>query len=379
MKKYLKAKQIILENEILKNKFLEIENGKISNIVDNIPNNTKYEDYSNYTISAGFVDTHIHGMVGHDIMDATKEGLLAISKAASKVGVTSFLPTTLTASNEDTEKAIKNISDNYKEAQGAKIQGIFLEGPFFAEKFKGAQNPSFFKNPDIDLLKKWNTLAQDLSIKIAVAPERDGAMEFIKQAKEIGIYIALGHSDATYEQAKEAVDNGANIFVHTYNAMSPLHHRNPGMVGAALTLNNVFAELICDGHHVHPAAADVVIRMRKPSSVVLVTDCMSATSMPDGDYKLGEFDVKVSNGTARMNDGNLAGSILLLKDAVKNVISWGIAEPIEAIKMATIVPARSVGIDDVCGKIEIGRYADLVILDEEYNLVCTYINGDIVE
>lgn len=379
MKKYFKVKKIFLENEILENKFLEIENGKMGDILDFIGENEKYIDYSDCYISPGFVDTHIHGMVGHDIMDATRESLLEISKAAGKVGVTAFLPTTLTASNEDTKKAIENISKNYKDAKGAKILGIFLEGPFFSEKFKGAQNPIYFKNPNLDLLLEWKESAGVLPIKIAVAPEKEGAMEFIKKAKELGFFIAIGHTDATYEQAKEAVENGANIFVHTYNAMSPLHHRKPGVVGAAFTLKNVFAELICDGHHVHPVSAEILIKTRTPESVALVTDCMSATLMLDGEYKLGEFDVIVENGTARMKDGNLAGSILLLKDAVKNVISWGIASELEAIKMATIVPAKSVGIDDRVGKIEKGRDADFVILDKEFNLKATYINGELFE
>lgn len=379
MKKYLKANKIILEKKIAYGKFIEIENGIISGIFDRIPNDAEYIDYSNYTIAPGFVDTHIHGCKGHDIMDATEEGLLEISKAVAKVGVTTFLPTTLTASVEDTNKAIENISQNYKKVSGAKIGGIFLEGPFFCEKYKGAQNPAYFLDPDFEILKSWKEIAGDLPIKIALAPERKGSMDFIKKAKESNFTIALAHSDATYEQAKEAVDNGASIFVHMFNAMSPLHHRNPGMVGAGLSIKDVFAELICDGHHVHPAAAQVVVNAKSKDYVALITDCMSATLMPDGEYKLGEFDVKVENGTARMNDGNLAGSILLLKDAVKNVVKWGIANEFDAIQMASLTPAKSVGIDDKCGIIAAGRCADLNILDENLELVATYINGEIVE
>lgn len=374
--KYIKAKSIVLEDGIKDDVILEIKDGKIHAILDHLPKGVDFIDHSEHIVAPGFVDTHIHGMVGHDIMDATKEGLLAISKAAARIGVTSFLPTTLTASVEDTDQAIRNVAKNHQEVQGAKVRGIFLEGPFFAEKYKGAQNPLHFKNPRFDLLKHWVELADGLPIKIAVAPELEGSTDFIRKAKEIGVTIALGHTDATYDQAKEAVENGASIFVHMYNAMSPLHHRNPGMVGAGLTLKDVFAELICDGHHVHPAAAQVVVGMRKPSSTALVTDCMSATCMPDGDYKLGDFDVKVAHGTAKMENGSLAGSILLLKDAVKNVVAWGIATPFEAIQMATLTPARSVGIDDVCGKIAIGYAADLAVLDEKLDLVATYLNGE---
>ena len=377
MKKYLKAKKIFLEDRVVEDKFLELENDKFGNILDVLPSDATFIDYGEYYLAPGFVDTHIHGMAGYDIMDSTREALLEISLAVAKTGVTSFLPTTLTASDEDTALAIKNIADNYKDVKGAKVQGIFLEGPFFCEKFKGAQNPTFFKNPSMELLKKWHDIANNLPIKIAIAPEREGAMEFIKKASKMGIYVALGHSDATYEQSKEAVKNGASIFVHTYNAMSPLHHRKPGMVGAALTLENVFAELICDGHHLHPVCADIVVKMRKPDSVVLVTDCMSAGAMPEGEYKLGEFDVTVKDGTARMKDGNLAGSVLLLKDAVKNVVNWGIASESDAIKMATTVPAKSVGIDHIAGKIERGRSADFVVLDKNFDICFTYIDGEI--
>lgn len=379
MEKYIKAHKIFLEDRVQENVFLEIIDNKFGEILTALPNGESYIDYGEYFIAPGFVDTHIHGMVGHDVMDATREGLLAISEASAKIGVTSFLPTTLTASSDDTKRAIENIAKNYTDVRGAKVQGIFLEGPFFAEKFKGAQNPNYFLDPNIELLREWKDCAKNLPIKIAIAPERNGSMEFIKKAKEMGVYVALAHSNATYEQAKEAVDNGASIFVHTYNAMSPLHHRMPGMVGAALTLKDVFAELICDGHHVHPVSAEIVVKMRKPSSVALVTDCMSAGCMPEGKYKLGEFDVTVKDGTARMNDGNLAGSILLLKDAVKNVISWGIASELEAIQMASIVPAKSVGIDNVAGKIEKGRAGDFVVLDKNFDLVATYIDGELFE
>lgn len=374
--KYIKAKSIMLEEKILTGGILEIQDGKISAILEELPEGADFIDHGEHILAPGFVDTHIHGMVGHDIMDATKEGLLAISKAAARVGVTSFLPTTLTASVEDTDKAIVNIAKNHHEVRGAKVRGIFLEGPFFAEKYKGAQNPIHFKNPQIDLLSHWMELAEGLPIKIAVAPELEHAQKFIREAKNLGAHIALGHTDATYDQAKEAVENGASIFVHMYNAMSPLHHRNPGMVGAGLTLPDVFAELICDGHHVHPAAAQVVVGMRTADSTALITDCMSATCMPDGDYKLGDFDVKVSNGTAKMTNGGLAGSILLLKDAVKNVVEWGIATPFEAIRMATLTAAKSVGIDHICGKIAVGYAADFVILDEQLDLIATYLDGE---
>ena len=372
---FIKSKYIVLENRVLENGALEIDEGKIKAILESSENIKECVDYGDSIIGPGFVDTHIHGYSGHDVMDGDAEGLKIISNEILKIGVTSFLATTLTDTTENLNKTVKVIGDNKESCKGAKIKGIFLEGPFFSLKYKGAQDPDCFSNPDIEKLKKWQELSGALIKKIAIAPELEGSEEFIKEAKKIGVYVAIGHTDASYDQAKSAVDAGANIFIHTYNAMSPLHHRNPGVVGAALTLDNVYAELICDGHHVHPAAADVVLKCRGSESVALITDCMMAGGMGDGNYKLGHFDVKVEDGTARLKSGNLAGSILKLKDGLKNVINWGIASPFEAIQMASLVPAKSVGIDDVCGKIEIGRDADLVVLDKNYDLEAVYLDG----
>ena len=372
---FIKSKYIVLEDRVLENGAIEVENGKIKSILESSENLSDCVDYGDSIIGPGFVDTHIHGYSGHDIMDKDAEGLKVISKEILKIGVTSFLPTTLTDTVENLNEAVKVVGDNKDNCDGAKIRGIFLEGPFFSLKYKGAQDPDCFTDPDIEKLKKWQELSGGLIKKIAIAPERAGSEEFIRQAREIGVHVAIGHTDATYDQAKAAVDAGANIFVHTYNAMSPLHHRNPGVVGAALTLDDVYAELICDGHHVHPVAADVVVKCRGCESVALITDCMMAGGMKDGNYKLGHFDVKVEDGTARLKSGNLAGSILKLKDGLKNVISWGLASPFEAIQMASLVPAKSVGIDDVCGKIAVGREADLVVLDSNYDIEAVYLDG----
>ena len=303
-------------------------------------------------------------------MDKSDEGLRSICRDILKAGVTSILPTTLTASEDDIMEVVRIVKDN-KDAYGAKIQGIFLEGPFFTEKHKGAQNPSYFL--------KWQEIAGGMIKKVALAPELEGSEEFVQKAREMGIYVALGHSDASYDEAKSAVDAGANIFVHTYNGMSGLHHRNPGMVGAAMTLEDVFAELICDGHHVHPVAADVLIRSRGYESVALISDCMMAGGMPVGKYKLGDYNVVLDGETVRLKEGNLAGSVLKMRDAVKNLVKWGITSPFEAIQMGTQVPAKSVGIDNVCGVIEEGRAADILVLDDEFSIVDVYLNGEKVD
>lgn len=366
------ADYIILEDKVLENYYMEVKKGKIKSFSKEEPET--YE-YLGEIIAPGLVDTHIHGYHGEDIMNAKKGALEIISKGLLEMGVTSFLPTTLTDSTERLNQACKVIGQEYKDVTGAKIRGVFLEGPFFTEKYKGAQNEKYMSDPDIEKLKKWKELSDGLVNKIAIAPERDGVIDFIHKANAMEIAVALGHSDASYEQAMDAVNEGANIFVHTYNGMSGLHHRNPGMVGAAMN-SDAISELICDGHHVSPSSANVLMNAKGRDKIALITDCMSAGGMADGDYKLGEFDVIVENGTARLKEGgNLAGSILKLKDAVKNVVNWQIADAFEAIQMASLIPAKSVGIDNVCGKLKVGYDADFIVLDENLDLKSTYIDG----
>ncbi|MDD7306064.1 MAG: N-acetylglucosamine-6-phosphate deacetylase [Peptoniphilaceae bacterium] len=370
---FYKADYIILEDNVLENYFMEVENGKIKSFSKK---EVKDFEYIEGIVAPGLVDTHIHGYKNKDIMDAEKGALNVISEGLLECGVTSFLPTTLTDTKENLNKAVKVVGEEYQAVKGAKVRGIFLEGPFFTEKYKGAQNEAYMSDPDIESLKEWKKLSKGLVNKIAIAPEREGASDFIKACNAMGVYVALGHSDASYDQALAAIDAGANIFVHTYNGMSPLHHRNPGMVGAAMNTDSI-SELICDGHHVNPAAAEILMNVKGRDHIALITDCMMAGGMPDGDYMLGEFPVKVEGGTARLKEGgSLAGSILKLKEAVKNVCDWDIASIFEAVQMASLVPAKSVGIDDVCGKLKVGYDADFVVFDYDMNLLRTYLNGE---
>ena len=376
MSVYLYAKSIILEDTERANAYLEIkDDGTFGAILEEKPEGTII-DYSAYHLAPGLVDTHIHGYASHDVMDNDFEGIKVISEGLLSCGVTSWLPTTLTDSVENLDAVCETIGQHAGQETGAKIQGIFLEGPFFTEKYKGAQNPKYMSDPSIEKLDKWHRLSQGLVNKIAIAPERQGVKEFIEFANSKDIRTALAHSDATYQEAKEAVDAGANIFVHVYNGMSGLHHREPGMVGAALNLNNVYAEMICDGHHVHPAAAEVVVKARGPEETVLITDCMRAGGMGEGLSRLGEFEVVVKDGTARLKDsGSLAGSILELIEAVQNVLAWGLVSLPDALRMASLAPAKSVGIDHVCGLIAEGRPADLIVVDDAGQLIATYLDG----
>lgn len=378
MSKFYKAGSIILEDEVVTNAYLEVkEDGTFGGIHESINENEDVVDYSNYTVAPGLVDTHIHGYVGHDVMDVDFDGLNEISEGLLSCGVTSFLPTTLTDSTENLNAACALIGERYEDVSGAKIRGIFLEGPFFTEEHKGAQNPKYMGDPSIEKLDKWNNLSKDLVNKIAIAPERDGVKEFIEFANSKEIRTALAHSSATYVEAKEAVDAGANIFIHTFNGMSGLHHREPGMVGAALSLKDVYAEVIADGHHVHPAAIDVVIKARGKDETVLVTDCMRAGGQGEGDSMLGEFEVLVQDGAARLKSNHsLAGSVLELIQGVQNIVEWDLGNVADAINMASLNPAKSVGIDNVCGKIAAGYEADFIVIDEAATLQATYLNGE---
>lgn len=375
---YYKAKQLILADRILDHAYLGVKDGKICEITQTMPSSEKADvkDYSQAIISAGLVDTHIHGYHQADVMDNSEEALKTISQGILEMGVTSWLATTLTSSTEALNDVCETIGNSYQRMPGAKIQGIFLEGPYFTEKFKGAQNDKYMSDPSIDQLKHWHDVSGHFIKKIAIAPERQGVEEFIQAAKDLGIYVALGHSDATLAQAQTAVNAGANIFVHVYNGMRGLHHREPGMVGAAMTIPNVFAELIADGHHVHPMAARVVAKMRGSQETVLITDCMRAGGIGDGDSYLGELTVMVKDGQARLVEGgNLAGSVLNLMDGVTNMVQWDNATLADALRMASYAPAKSVGLEEVCGQLKVGMPADFIVLSKQGQLQATYVDG----
>lgn len=378
MKTYIYAKNFYFEDEVKGAGYLAIEeDGTFGEYSIQAPSDAKeIISYPDFSIAPGLVDTHIHGFLGHDVMDNDVEGLRVISEGLPSCGVTSYLPTTLTASRELLNDVCETIGKHADTLGGAKIRGIFLEGPFFCEKHKGAQNPKYMGDPKTEILDEWQSKANGWVKKIAIAPEREGTVDFVKHAKQHDIYVALAHTDASYEQCKTACDAGANIFIHTYNGMRGLHHREPGVVGAALTLKDTFGELICDGHHVHPVAAQVVMDCKGRHKTALITDCMRAGGLGECESMLGEFEVIVQGGTARLKEGgSLAGSILELYQGVKNVVNWGIATPHEAINMASLVPAQSVGIDDVCGRIRKGYAADFIVLNDQLDLQATYLDG----
>ncbi|WP_077328806.1 N-acetylglucosamine-6-phosphate deacetylase [Virgibacillus siamensis] len=377
MTHFIKADRFLLENEEKTNGYLQVNDNRFGVFVDAVPEDATVVDWSGYTIAPGLFDTHIHGINGHDIMDGTVDAVQGISKAILPLGVTRFLPTTLTSSKEDLNAAISAVRNAVQRGlAGAQSEGIFLEGPYFTEKHKGAQNPGYFRDPNYEEFREWQQLAEGSIVKIALAPERDGALEFICAVGDDGVLPSLAHTDADFDTCRRAVDAGARNFVHLFNGMSGLHHREPGVAGAALIDGRAFAELICDGHHVHPEVAALAART-KEDKLSLITDCMRAGLMPDGDYQLGEFPVVMKDGIARTETGSLAGSTLKLVDGVKNLYVWSGKPLYEVWHRASLSPAASLGREDVLGSIADGKLADYVVMDEDISIQAVAVAGEI--
>lgn len=378
MNYYIKADRYLMEKEERTNDYLVVTDGRFGSFVESPPTDAEVIDWSGYTIAPGLFDTHIHGINGYDVMDGTVEAVQQISKAILPLGVTRFLPTTLTSSKEDLDQAIKSVQKAVEIGlPGAQSEGIFLEGPYFTGKHKGAQNPIYFNDPDIAEFYYWQEIAGETIVKIALAPERAGAMEFIRSVSEKGVLASIAHTDASYDCCIQAVEAGARNFVHLFNGMSGLHHREPGVAGAALTVQEAYAEMICDGYHVHPDVASLALRI-KGDKLMLITDCMRAGLMPDGNYHLGELLVVMQDGAARTETGSLAGSTLRLVDGVKNLQKWS-GNPLPEIwHLGSLSPAKSLGIDTELGSIQSGKLADYVVIDHDLQVKATAVNGEIV-
>lgn len=380
----IKSDRLVLPGNEDGEGYLLVRDGVIEGVSTQAPDGVRVVDRSGCWVAPGFVDTHIHGFVGHDVMDCDPAGVNAVCEQLVRHGTTSWLATTLTASVEQTGEACASVAAAVR-AQGGgfvgtRTQGIFLEGPFFTEEHKGAQNPRYLIDPSVDVLDGWQREAEGLIVKSALAPEREGTWEYVRAMAERGVTVALGHTSATYEQCLAAVEAGARVFVHTFNGMDDLLHRAPGPVGCAMVTPNTYSELICDGMHVDPVACRALTCAKGWEHVALITDCLACGGMPDGDYFLGELPIELRGGAAYLKDaGNLAGSTLTLAEAVRNVVSWGMASASQALRMASEIPARSVGLDGRCGLIASGCPADLVVMDERLELVETYLGGRIVE
>jgi N-acetylglucosamine-6-phosphate deacetylase len=324
-------------------------------------------------IAPGFIDVHVHGGDGADFMDASSEANARILAFHAKHGTTTLMATTLSASRHDLQAAVEAIAATSPE-EGAAIAGIHLEGPFINAARAGAQNRESIRPPDIHELAALISEAPRMRWMITIAPETEGSHQLISHFRE-RVLFSIGHTNANHAEAVAALDWGASHFTHLFNAMTPFGHREPGVVGAALASGDATAELIADGVHVHPAALWIAARMM-PYRIALVTDAIRACGLDDGVYKLYEHDVTVGDGTARLADGTLAGSVLTMDRAVKNMVELA-GLPIEyVLPLATSVPAQIAGVADRKGKIEVDYDADLVVLDERLDLERVVVRGD---
>ena len=330
----------------------------------------------------GYVDTHIHGFYNHSTTDNDPEGIDISSTELARRGTTSWLPTTFTDGVEQIKDACAAIAQADEgrgpDFCGARIQGIYLEGPFFTMKHVGAQNPAYLIDPSEEVFDQWQEAAGGRIVKSAMAAERDGAAAYAAALNAKGVVTSIGHSDATYDECIAAINAGASCFTHTYNGQRGLHHREPGVVGAAMSTPETYAEIICDGKHVNPAAIKALLQAKAGS-----TRCSSPTAWlrrhARGSYTSGGMDVIMKDNLCWLADGkSIAGSVLTLAQGVKNIVDWGIASADIAIRMATEVPARSAHIEDKCGSIMPGRDADFVVFDHELTLVETYVGGQSV-
>ncbi|ELL0577421.1 N-acetylglucosamine-6-phosphate deacetylase [Vibrio cholerae] len=326
----------------------------------------------------GLLDSHVHGSKGCDVMDATHESLNTLSLYFASLGVTAFVATTVTAPVAKIRAALTQVAKSKQEGvAGAEILGAYLEGPYFTEKNKGAHPTQWFRELALEELDDWVSYSDNQLLKVALAPEKSGALEAIRYLDAHGVKVMLGHSDASYDQVQLALDAGAKGIVHCYNGMRGLHHRDPGVVGAGLLHPECYVEMIADGHHVHPAAIEVAHRCCG-SRMTLITDAMCATGMPDGQYTLGEYQVEMQQGVVTTQSGGLAGSSLTLLDGVKNIQRW-LNLPVEqAWLMASLTPATSLGIQHQLGTLEVGKYASMVAISSDFSIEKTWVKGRLV-
>ncbi|MGS5021444.1 N-acetylglucosamine-6-phosphate deacetylase [Paenibacillus sp. JJ1683] len=325
----------------------------------------------------GFIDIHVHGGNGEDFMDSDSRVLDAITSFHSSQGTTAMLATTMTAPKERIDRVLKEVHTYMAlPMPHAQLEGVHLEGPFISPNWAGAQNPEHIVPPNLAWVAEWEQCYPGLVRQVTLAPERKGALELIAWLRSHSITAALGHTDATYEEVEQAASAGLNHAVHTFNAMTPLHHRKPGAAGAVLADPRIEAEIIADGIHVHPAAISLLAKLKQDHNLILITDAMSATGLEDGHYTLGDLPVIVQDGVARLEDGvTLAGSTLTMIEGFRYLVQHvGLSIP-EASQMASLNPARSLNIADRTGSLEAGKQADVLLLDADLILQGIWIKG----
>ncbi|MCK9444455.1 MAG: N-acetylglucosamine-6-phosphate deacetylase [Tissierellaceae bacterium] len=377
VKTLIKNIKLIGVNEIFENYCVVVEDKKIIQVdnereIDREKIDSIIDGKGNY-LAPGFIDIHNHGNSGYDIMDGTEEALDSIGEFHIKNGVTSYLGTVMTS--KEIIKALKNNGHYNNKEYLSQNLGTHLEGPFFSLDKKGAQPAEYISMPSIGEVKKAINSSNGRLKMVSIAPELPGALGVISYLKSQGIVVAMGHTNADYMESQRGIEYGASVATHLFNGMRSFGHRDPGIVGAALLDKRVYCEIIYDRVHVHDATVKMALRMKGTDNIVLISDAMRATGLEDGEYELGGQKVIVKNKVARLETGNLAGSTLTLREAVYNMINYLQVPMIDAIRMASLSPAKAIEVDRYKGSIEIGKDADIILIDGDINVLGTMVMG----
>jgi len=383
MKKLVIKGNLILPDRIAENGILVIEGDRIKEVRENGPaldfmaaEIKDFHDYSGQWVSPGLIDVHLHGALGCEVMESGVEGLKEIAAHQAACGVTAFFPTTLTAPLEKVLSAIQAVKEAAALDLPSEIAGIHLEGPYVSLKRKGAQDPKYLREIEDSDLRALNKALGSLRTLITIAPEVGQNVRFIPAMVKMGWVVSIGHSDATYDEATAAIEAGASQATHLFNAWREFHHREPGGLGAVLDSDRVFAELIADGIHVHPSFIRLAIFRKGPERICLITDSLKAAGLADGTYDWGDMQIVLKGAEVRLKDsGVLAGSVLHLNHAIRNILAWtGLPVP-DVVRMASLTPAESVGLGNIVGSLEAGKLASLAVFNSEFETVATYLRG----
>lgn len=385
------AGKLLTPTEVLDQPLMLVEHGRVLELSArggrNLPAGVRVSDFGDHWIAPGYVDLHIHGSAGYDVMDDDARALPAIEGLLARHGVTSYFPTTVTAPLEVTLRALERLAEAIERRElknnndgtiRAAPRGIHLEGPFISHARRGVHPPEYLLAPTLNLFEKFWQAARGRIRMMTIAPELDGAPEVIAEAARRGVCICLGHSDADFDAAERGIESGARHATHTFNAMRPLDHRtldhhNPGILGAVLTDGRVSADIIADGVHLHPAIVKLFAQIKGPELTVLISDATAATGMPDGSYRLGSFEVEVREGKCTA-DGKLAGSVLTMDRAVRNLARYAEWDLPSSVAAASRNPARVAQIASK-GILAVGADADFLIMNAEGEVLRTFISG----
>ena len=377
----LTSARVLTPDEEIERGTVVIEDGRILEVGADLrpPPGAEVTQLPGTTLVPGFIDIHVHGGGGFSLATPDPEEIRSYARWVVAAGVTSFLASVVAGTPEECEASLRAVAGVAGPvAGGANLAGAHLEGPFVNHVRRGALPESWLRAPDPALMRRFVDAAGGHLRLLTMAPELPGAGAVLEEALRAGCAVALGHTDASYEQAREAFKAGARHLTHAFNAMRPLHHRAPGPLGAALEADGVTVELIADGVHVHPVAARLLLLARGTANIALVTDGVAPAGLPQGAFRLGGQEAQLSQGRVTLPDGTIAGGAATMDTVVRNIVEWGLAPLSEAVRMASTIPARVLGLGDRKGRIAPGYDADLVALDTELAVVRTWVGGQMV-